>query len=62
MRFDHCMSVGTPTMLAILPLLVALLYAAAAPDAPPEYVVLEKIARHRGVGVWGIPIGNWPGH
>ncbi|HPE74151.1 MAG TPA: hypothetical protein PK018_18580 [Candidatus Competibacter sp.] len=56
------MSVGTPTMLAILPLLVALLYAAAAPDAPPEYVVLEKIARHRGVGVWGIPIGNWPGH
>lgn len=37
-------------------------WAAAAPDAPPEYVVLEKIARHRGVGVWGIPIGNWPRH
>jgi endonuclease YncB( thermonuclease family) len=36
-------------------------WAAAAPDAPPEYVVLEKIARHRGIGVWGIPIGHWPG-
>lgn len=33
-------------------------WAAAAPDAPPEYVVLEKIARQRGFGVWGIPIGR----
>jgi len=36
-------------------------WAAAAPNASPEYVVLEKIARQRGFGVWGIPIGNWPG-
>jgi endonuclease YncB( thermonuclease family) len=33
-------------------------WAAAAPDAPPEYVVLEKIARQRGIGVWGIPLGG----
>ncbi len=36
-------------------------WAAAAPNAPPEYVVLEKIARQRGFGVWGIPIDRWPG-
>ena len=33
-------------------------WAAAAPNAPPEYVVLEKIARQRGFGVWGIRIGG----
>jgi endonuclease YncB( thermonuclease family) len=33
-------------------------WAAAAPNAPPEYVVLEKIARQRGFGVWGISIGR----
>ena len=33
-------------------------WAAAAPDAPPEYIVLEKIARQRGLGVWGIRIGG----
>lgn len=37
-------------------------WAAAAPDAPPEYVVLEKIARQRGFGVWGVPIERWPKH
>lgn len=31
-------------------------WAAAAPGAPPEYVVLEKIARNRGFGVWGFPV------
>jgi endonuclease YncB( thermonuclease family) len=25
------------------------------PDAPFEYQALEKIARHRGAGLWGIP-------
>ena len=31
-------------------------WAAAGPEGPPEYAVLERIARQRGVGVWGIPI------
>jgi endonuclease YncB( thermonuclease family) len=31
-------------------------WALARPDAPFEYTALEKIARSRGVGVWGIPI------
>jgi endonuclease YncB( thermonuclease family) len=31
-------------------------WAAALPDAPFEYSALEKIARSRGVGVWGIPV------
>ena len=30
-------------------------WALALPDAPYEYQALEKIARHRGVGVWGVP-------
>ena len=30
-------------------------WALAVPDAPFEYHALEKIARHRGLGVWGIP-------
>ena len=30
-------------------------WALALPDAPFEYHALEKIARHRGLGVWGIP-------
>ena len=29
--------------------------ALALPDAPFEYHALEKIARHRGLGVWGMP-------
>lgn len=28
-------------------------WALALPDAPFEYVALEKIARHKGMGVWG---------
>lgn len=28
-------------------------WVAAAPDAPPAYHVLERIARHRGLGLWG---------
>lgn len=31
-------------------------WAAAAPDAPPMYPVLERIARQRGLGVWGTPV------
>jgi endonuclease YncB( thermonuclease family) len=31
-------------------------WAAALPDAPVEYEVLEKIARNRGLGIWGIPV------
>jgi endonuclease YncB( thermonuclease family) len=30
-------------------------WALALPDAPFEYHAMEKIARHRGLGVWGIP-------
>ncbi|MEM9255583.1 MAG: nuclease-like protein [Pseudomonadota bacterium] len=33
-------------------------WAVATPDAPIEYQTLEKIARQRGFGVWGIPIDN----
>ena len=33
-------------------------WALALPDAPFEYQALEKIARHRGIGVWGIPVGK----
>ena len=28
-------------------------WALAAPDAPPEYQALERIARHTGLGLWG---------
>jgi endonuclease YncB( thermonuclease family) len=31
-------------------------WAAAAPDAPPEYVVLERIAQRRSLGIWGTPV------
>jgi endonuclease YncB( thermonuclease family) len=31
-------------------------WAAALPDAPPEYAILERIARHRSQGVWGFPV------
>jgi endonuclease YncB( thermonuclease family) len=33
-------------------------WAAALPEAPPEYAVLERIARSRGLGVWGFPVDN----
>ena len=33
-------------------------WAVALPDAPFEYQTLEKIARSRGFGVWGIPVDN----
>jgi endonuclease YncB( thermonuclease family) len=32
-------------------------WALALPDAPFEYQALEKIARSRGIGVWGIRVG-----
>lgn len=35
-------------------------WAVALPDAPFEYATLEKIARHRGVGIWGLPLDNVP--
>lgn len=31
-------------------------WAAALPDAPYEYKVLERIARARGIGIWGIAV------
>jgi endonuclease YncB( thermonuclease family) len=31
-------------------------WALALPDAPFEYAAQEKIARHRGLGVWGLPV------
>ena len=31
-------------------------WAVALPDAPFEYIALEKIARARGLGVWGFPV------
>lgn len=30
-------------------------WAVALPDAPFEYHALEKIARHRSIGIWGFP-------
>ena len=33
-------------------------WALALPDAPFEYQALEKIARHRGVGVWGFSVDS----
>ena len=33
-------------------------WAVALPDAPFEYQTLEKIARTRGFGVWGMPVDN----
>ncbi|MEM8942124.1 MAG: nuclease-like protein [Pseudomonadota bacterium] len=36
--------------------LLQLGWAVALPDAPIEYQTLEKIARTRGVGVWGFPV------
>ncbi|MEM1187807.1 MAG: nuclease-like protein [Pseudomonadota bacterium] len=33
-------------------------WAIALPEAPVEYQALEKIARHRGLGVWGTAIDN----
>lgn len=35
-------------------------WALALPDAPFEYQALEKIARHRGLGVWGFPVERRP--
>jgi endonuclease YncB( thermonuclease family) len=31
-------------------------WAVALPDAPVEYEAMEKIARSRGLGVWGLPV------
>ncbi len=39
--------------------LLKLGWAVALPDAPVEYVALEKIARSRKLGVWGFPIGEF---
>jgi endonuclease YncB( thermonuclease family) len=35
-------------------------WAVARPDAPFEYAALERIARSRGIGIWGIPIDTIP--
>jgi len=34
-------------------------WALATPDAPFEYQALERIARHRGMGIWGFPYERW---
>lgn len=31
-------------------------WAVATPDAPFEYAAMEKIARSKGIGIWGIPV------
>jgi endonuclease YncB( thermonuclease family) len=31
-------------------------WAVARPEAPFEYGAMEKIARSRGIGIWGIPV------
>lgn len=31
-------------------------WAVALPDAPFEYAAMEKIARSKGIGIWGIPV------
>ena len=31
-------------------------WAVALPDAPFEYITLERIARSKGIGIWGIPV------
>ena len=31
-------------------------WAVALPDAPFEYITIERIARSRGLGVWGFPV------
>ena len=31
-------------------------WALATPDAPFDYMALEKIARHRSLGLWGFPV------
>lgn len=36
-------------------------WALALPDAPFEYAALERIARQRHVGVWGLPVERIPG-
>ncbi len=35
-------------------------WALALPDAPFEYQALERIARHRGLGVWGLAVERKP--
>lgn len=31
-------------------------WAVALPDAPFQYAAMEKIARSRGIGIWGLPV------
>lgn len=35
-------------------------WALALPDAPFEYIALERIARQRNLGVWGFPVDRFP--
>lgn len=35
-------------------------WAVALPDAPFEYVAMERIAQSKGIGIWGIPIDIFP--
>lgn len=38
--------------------LISLGWAAALPDAPYKYHVMEKIARQQGLGIWGISVDS----
>lgn len=38
--------------------LISLGWAVALPDAPYAYHVMEKIARHRGLGIWGFSVDS----
>lgn len=38
--------------------LISMGWASALPNAPYEYHVLEKVARHRGLGMWGFPVDS----
>jgi endonuclease YncB( thermonuclease family) len=38
--------------------LISLGWAAALPNAPYEYHVMEKIARQRGLGIWGVSVDS----
>ena len=35
-------------------------WAVATPDAPFQYVAMERIAQSKGIGIWGIPIDTLP--
>lgn len=68
-RFVHCERMGRNADRSIVALcrvkgedlgawMIANGWAVALPDAPFEYTVLERIARERHLGVWGMPVDD----